>query len=126
MASRYEAASYGEALPTAPFGGPRIPPALTSHPGDSHPSRWRMLALLCVAELLGMSLWFGASSVAPMLAAGWALGPSQSGWLAKIVQLGVVVGTAAAAVLNVADLVPARILFAACALAGAAVNAGLP
>ena len=32
---------------------------------DADPRRWRTLALLSVAELLGMSLWFAASAVAP-------------------------------------------------------------
>ena len=85
-----------------------------------------MLALLCAAELMGMSLWFGGSSVAPQLALRWGLDAGHAGWLTTIVQLGFVVGTATAALLNVADLVPARALFAASALLGAAVNAGLP
>lgn len=34
---------------------------------DTHPDRWRMLALLAVAELLGMSLWFTGSAVGPTL-----------------------------------------------------------
>ena len=33
-----------------------------------------MLAVLAAAELLGMSLWFAASAVAPQLAAGWQIG----------------------------------------------------
>jgi len=32
--------------------------------GDAAPGRWRTLALLATAELLGMSLWFAASAVA--------------------------------------------------------------
>ena len=37
---------------------------------DDHPVRWRMLGAACAAaELLGMSLWFAASAVAPQLAA---------------------------------------------------------
>ena len=38
---------------------------------DGDPRRWRILALLAGAELLGMSLWFAASAVAPELAARW-------------------------------------------------------
>ena len=34
-----------------------------AHQADTHPARWRMLALLAVAELLGMSLWFATSAV---------------------------------------------------------------
>jgi MFS family permease len=92
---------------------------------DIHPSRWRILALLAVAELLGMSVWFAASAVAPQLAARWALSPSEVGWLTTSVQLGFVLGTATLAILNLADIVPSRTLFAAAALAGACANAVL-
>ncbi|MGQ0643243.1 MAG: MFS transporter [Gemmatimonadaceae bacterium] len=92
---------------------------------DTEPEggRWRILVLLSVAELLGMALWFSASAVSAPLAAQWDLSPSQRGWLAAVVQLGFVSGTATSAVLNLADVVPARRLFAASALIGAAANA---
>ncbi|MDB4907048.1 MAG: major facilitator superfamily 1 [Gemmatimonadetes bacterium] len=82
-----------------------------------------MLGMLALAELLGMSLWFAASAVAPQLGARWHLSASEIGWLTAIVQLGFVIGTAVSALLNVADIVPSRRLFALSALAGAAVNA---
>jgi MFS family permease len=84
-----------------------------------------MLGLLAVAELLGMSLWFAASAVSPQLAERWALSPAQAAWLTTIVQLGFVVGTAGAALLNLADVLPARSYFATTAVAGALANAGL-
>ena len=90
---------------------------------EAAPAHWRMLGLLCLAELLGMSLWFAASSVAPQLAARWGLDASRSAGLTTVVQLGFVAGTAIAALLNLADLLPARGLFAGSALLGAAVNA---
>src|SRR4051794_25848856 len=92
---------------------------------DNHPARWRMLATIAIAELLGMSLWFAASAVAPELSRRWSLAPSAVGWLTSVVQLGFVVGTALAAALNVADIVPSRWYFSASALAAAAANAGL-
>jgi MFS family permease len=92
---------------------------------DSHPSRWRMLGLLSAAELLGMSLWFAASAVSGQLAGRWALDAAQTGWLTAIVQLGFVAGTAASAILNLADVIQSKRLFAASALAGAIVNAGV-
>ena len=91
--------------------------------GDDDPRRWRMLGLLAVGELLGMSLWFAASAVAPQLAARWQLAASATAWLTTVVQLGFVAGTAAAAILNVPDVVAARKLFATAALAGAVANA---
>lgn len=88
--------------------------------------RWRILALLAVAEFLGMSLWFGANAVAPDLRAQWSLSASQSGWLTALVQVGFVAGTASAAILNLADLLPARMYFAGSALLAATANAFLP
>jgi MFS family permease len=84
-----------------------------------------MLTLLACAELLGMSLWFAASAVAVSLAAPWHLSPSALGWLTAIVQLGFVLGTGVSALLNLADIVPARWLFSCSALVGAAANAAL-
>ena len=92
--------------------------------GDAGPA-WGMLAILSLAELLGMSLWFTGSAVAPELQARWALSADQVGLLSTAVQLGFVGGTALSAILNLADIVPARRLFAAAAIAGAAANAGL-
>lgn len=84
-----------------------------------------MLALVAFAELLGMSLWFAGSAAAPLLAARWALSADQIGGLATAVQLGFVLGTAVSAVLNLADIVPARRLFALSAVGGALANATL-
>jgi len=92
---------------------------------DTHPQRFRTLALLATAELLGMSLWFTASAVSPQLRELWGLTAGESGWLTGVVQLGFVAGTAVAAVLNLADVIPARTYFAASALAGAAANGAL-
>jgi MFS family permease len=88
-----------------------------------HPARWRTLSLLAVAELLGMALWFAGSAVAPQYRTLWGLSASEVGWLTTVVNLGFVAGTAASALLNLADVVPARRLFALSAIAGAAANA---
>ena len=84
-----------------------------------------MLAIVSIAELLGMSLWLAAGAVAPELAERWSLGPSATGWLSTSVQLGFVAGTAMAALLNLADTLPSRRYFASAALLGAAANAAL-
>jgi MFS family permease len=100
---------------------------VTAVPGsdERHPARWRMLAVLAAAELLGMSLWFAASSVAPQLARQWSLTGSEAAWLTTIVQFGFVAGAASAAILNLADIVPSRPYFAVAALLGALANAGV-
>jgi MFS family permease len=96
--------------------------------------RWRMLALIGVAELLAMTLWFSASAVGPELAAMWDLSAGETAWLTNAVQLGFVVGALASAALTLSDTVQPRLLFAGSALAGAgatatialAVDAALP
>jgi sugar phosphate permease len=84
-----------------------------------------MLALLAVAELLGMSLWFAGNAVAPTLAERWSLSGNEVAGLTTAVQLGFVAGTATSAVLNLADVLPSRAFFAIAALLGAAANATL-
>lgn len=86
---------------------------------------WATLGVLALAEFLGMSLWLTASAVAPQLQALWGLSAQQAAALTETVQLGFVAGTALAAVLNLADLVPSRAYFAVSAVAGGAVNAAL-
>ncbi|HET9004890.1 MAG TPA: MFS transporter, partial [Gemmatimonadaceae bacterium] len=68
------------------------------------------------------SLWFTASAVSPQLAPRWGLGISETAWLTGIVQLGFVCGTAIAAILNLSDIVPARLFFAASAFVAALAN----
>ena len=92
---------------------------------DADPRRWRMLVLLACAELLGMSLWFAASAVSVQLGARWHLDSSALGWLTAIVQLGFVIGTAVSALLNLADVLPSRLLFSVSASLGAAANAAV-
>lgn len=110
-----------EAAESAP--APAAAPALTLERPSGR--AWGVLALVALAELLGMSLWFTASAVAPHFRAVWGLTPGQTGALTTAVQLGFVAGTALAAVLNLADLFPARWYFAVSALLAAAANAGV-
>ena len=88
-------------------------------------SRYRALALVALAQLLAMGLWFGVSAVAPQIAAEWRLSESQTAWLTLAVQLGFVAGTLLSATLNLPDILRTRTVFAASALLGAAANAFL-
>jgi len=97
--------------------------AIESDPLDRAPERWRMLLLLALAELLGMSLWFAGSAIAPQLQERWTLTGPQVGWLTTSVQLGFMTGAAVIAVLNLADILPSRLLFSGAALLGAGANA---
>ena len=109
--------SFSTPAPTA------IVPSPVTAVEDTDPRRWRMLTLLACAELLGMSLWFAASAVSSQLGARWQLSSSAVGWITAIVQLGFVLGTAVSAFLNLADIVPARRLFALSAILGSVANA---
>ena len=86
---------------------------------------WTTLILVGLAELLGMSLWFAATAISTELQAFWDLDSTQGALLTTFVQIGFVAGTAFAAVLNLADILPARWYFAGSAALGAAVNAAL-
>jgi sugar phosphate permease len=90
---------------------------------EQHEGRWAMLALLSLAELLGMSLWFAGSAAAGQLRDRFGLSGGEIATLTTAVQLGFVIGTAGSALLNLADVVPARRLFATAAALGAIVNA---
>jgi sugar phosphate permease len=93
---------------------------------ETAPSRrWFMLGLLTLAELLGMSPWLLFGAVASQLTSQWGLTTDNLAWLAAVVQLGFVAGTLASAVLNIADVIPARVLFGASAFLVALAN-GLP
>src|SRR6266404_6879720 len=48
---------------------------------EAAPARWRTLALLAIAELLGMSLWFSGSAVVPALTKVWNLSAGTASWL---------------------------------------------
>ncbi len=89
-------------------------------------SKWPTLLLLALAELLGMAVWFSASAVVPALTNEWHLGDSGRSWLTMSVQVGFVVGAFGSALLNVADRVSARILFAGSALLAAIATLCIP
>jgi MFS family permease len=85
--------------------------------------RTRALILVAAAELLGMSLWFTASAVAPQIAKEWHLTEATASWLTLAVQIGFVAGTLVSALANLPDVVSPRLLFAVCALLAAVTNA---
>lgn len=89
---------------------------------DSSSARWRTLALLAIAELLGMSLWFSGSAVVPALVSEWKLDRNAADLLTLAVQIGFVAGTALSAFLNLPDIISSRHLFTLTAIAGAVVN----
>jgi MFS family permease len=89
------------------------------------PERWRQLAVLSLAELLALSLWFSASAVLPALRREWSLGDAGGAGLTIAVQLGFIAGTLGAALGNLPDVWPARRVMIVGALLGAAANTWL-
>lgn len=87
--------------------------------------KWRILATLSIAELLGMALWFSATSITPALEVEWQLSDSGKAWLTMSVQIGFVVGAFLIALLNLADIFNARYLFSLSAFVGAIFNGAI-
>ena len=84
----------------------------------------KILSLLCIAELLALSLWFSGTAVLPQLAAQWHAGTNVTSWLTLAVQLGFVCGALLSATFNLADILKAPRLVAVCMVLGAACNVG--
>ena len=88
-------------------------------------ARWRQLAVLSLAELLALSLWFSASAVLPGLRHEWQLGDGGSAGLTVAVQLGFILGTLVSALANLPDVWSPRLLMAGSAALGAVANAAV-
>ena len=86
----------------------------------------RMLALVAIAQFLGMTLWFSATAAGPAIAAEFHLTRAATAWLTMAVQAGFVAGTLLSSVFNLADVLNARRLFALGCVIGAAANAFIP
>ena len=82
------------------------------------------ILVIVVAQLFGTSLWFSANAASDDLARAWGTTGSDIGWLTNAVQLGFISGTLGFAVSGLADRYAASRIFAVCAVAGAACNAG--
>jgi len=88
-------------------------------------SAWKMLAVVSLAQFLGMTLWFSATAVTPLLIAEFNISASHAAWLTMAVQAGFVVGTLLSALSNIADILNARVLMFIGSLVGAAANAAV-
>ena len=85
-----------------------------------------MLSRVALAQFLGMTLWFSATAAGPAIAAEFLLSRSAAAWLTMAVQAGFVLGTLTSGLLNLADVLNARRLFALGCVAGATANAIIP
>ena len=87
---------------------------------DGQADKPRQLAVLCLAVVLTLSVWFAGTAAVPDLLAAGLVTPARAGWLTAAVQLGFVAGTLVSAVLSLADRRDPRLLFLASALLAAA------
>ena len=86
-------------------------------------SKRASVAIIAIAQLMAMALWFSASAVVPQLVAEFRLTGFMQSALTSGVQLGFVAGCLVSAFLSLADRLELRRLFAASALLGAGANA---
>ncbi len=84
-----------------------------------------MLAVVSVAQFLGMTLWFSATAVTPLLIVDFNIAPENAAWLTMSVQAGFVAGTLLSALTNLADLLNARRLMFIGSIIGALANAAV-
>lgn len=95
-----------------PFSSPETEPS----------ARYRTLAIVSLASLFGLSVWFSTNAISSALEAEKSLSEQDIAWLTIAVQLGFVFGTFAIALTNIADLLNARKLFFLSAIGAGALN----
>ncbi len=87
--------------------------------------KFRSIALLLLAEVAAMSLWFVSAAVLSDMTREAAMSPFRQAALSSGVQAGFVIGALAAAILGLADRFDPRRVFAVSAIAAGLVNAVL-
>ena len=97
-----------------------MPGARKSKAGGETAGKGRHLAVLCLAVVLTLSVWFAGTAAVPALIAAELVTPARAGWLTMAVQLGFVLGTLVSAILSLADRRDPRLLFLASALLASA------
>jgi len=90
-------------------------------PGSAE--RWRALAWLSVATLLGMTTWFSGTAVVRVLRVEWQLTSGEAAWLTIAVQVGFVAGSLVVALTNLLDITAPRRVLIVSGIAAAACNA---
>jgi MFS family permease len=90
-------------------------------------AKWRNLAVITLAQVLALSIWFSGTAAGPgMLAEAGGIGAGFQALLTSAVQAGFVCGTLASAALALPDRFDPRRVFALAAILGAAANALIP
>jgi len=103
-------------------GAPRLAPS----PGRDTPrGKAASLAILLLAQVAAMGVWFSSSSAVAVIKHVHAIAPFDEALLTSAVQCGFVAGTIASALLSLADRYDLRRLFAGSALVAAVATAAL-
>jgi len=79
-----------------------------------------VLAWICLAEFLGMSIWFSFSAIKPILADEWGISNTDAGYILSAFQLGYIAAVAVVGIL--ADRYNTRAVFAVSALLAGLLN----
>ena len=87
--------------------------------------RWSNLALISLATVLSLTVWFSTNAIAPVLEVERGFTGSDIAWLTIAVQLGFVLGTLLIAFTNLADLMNTRTLFTISAVLAGVSNVAL-
>ena len=87
--------------------------------------KWRSIAIIAIAQIAAMSLWFVSAAILPEIVAEASIGPGRAAALASAVQAGFVAGALLSAIVGLADRFDPRIVFLLSALLAAAANAAL-
>ena len=94
---------------------------VSAEPARRGISSRRVLFLLSLSELLGMSLWFTGTAVIPQITHLWHAGLALGSWLTIAVQIGFSVGAITFALFNIPDVFsPIKVLVVSALLAAAA------
>lgn len=87
--------------------------------------KWAAVAMTAIAVALALSVWFAGSAIVPQLNEEWFLSAQQQSWMTMSVQLGFVVGALGSALINLADRMSTRRLFAVSAFGAALATASI-
>jgi MFS family permease len=84
--------------------------------------KWPIITLICICQVLVLTLWFSTTAVVPSLQRERTLTPFHVSLLTSSVQIGFVIGTLVSAFLGLADRLDLRRFFMAAAATAAAAN----
>ena len=85
-------------------------------------NKQRSVAILVLAEIFGMGLWFVSAAILNDLLSTGFVGPALGAWLSSAVPAGFVVGALFVAISGIADRLDPRYVFCSAAVLGAIFN----